>query len=78
LRDKAAQTYRVSFDVATWTSSHGEQAPPGASAGTMTLWVRDGQLAQLETDIDGPRVTSYAWFAGRPDVAAPPADQVAQ
>lgn len=78
LRDKAALTYTVLFDVAAWSSLHGEQRPSGGSLGTMTLWVRDGQLSQIETGVEGSRVTTYTWFPGRPDVAAPPADQVAR
>jgi hypothetical protein len=73
-----AQKYELTYDVAGWTSGHGEPKPSDNGSGTMTVWVRDGKLAQMETDIDGSRVTSYKWFPGRPDVAAPPADQVAR
>jgi hypothetical protein len=79
LRDKPAQTHEVTIDGAPWPTSNREQGSPSGHLGTMTLWVSEGQLSQLETDIGGARVTTaYTWFPGRPDVAAPPEDQISE
>lgn len=76
IRDQPAQTYVAEYDVAAWTSAHGEALPSGLTQRLMTLAVRDGSLVRVATDLDGGTVTDYSWTQGDPDVVAPPKDQI--